>query len=119
VSEDAAIPSMGETWIGAISLSGRRDSCGYPRGFGQGRRFLLAEARATIACLPHSEAWKGQARRRSDLEAAEGEQGQNHMVRRGRASWRWQASAARGEDDIDGKERGVRAGCGTDKTVHH
>lgn len=42
VSKDEVIPSMGEVWIGAISSSGRRDNCGYPRGFGQGRRFLLA-----------------------------------------------------------------------------
>lgn len=59
VSEDVTIPSMGEAWIRAIYSSGQRDSCGYPRGFGQGRRFLLADAWATIACLPCSEAWKG------------------------------------------------------------
>jgi hypothetical protein len=35
------------------------------------------------------------------------------------ARWRWQAGAVRGEDDIDGKERGGRAGCGTGRTVHH
>lgn len=74
VSEDVAIPSMGEAWIGTISSSGRRDSCGYLCGFGQEQRFLLADTRATIACLPCSEAWKGKVvygrrrrRRRDDL----------------------------------------------------
>jgi hypothetical protein len=60
---DAAIPSMGEACWGD-SFQGLARQLWIPsdaRGFGRGRRFLLADARATIACLPCSKGWKGKA----------------------------------------------------------